>query len=307
MMSFEQSKDNFINYLKIEKDASPYTIKFYEIDVNNFLLFLQSESIKEFKDVNHVVVRVFLTQLYDKDLSRRSVARVLSCLRSFYSYLEREGLVKLNPFLHVNLPKQATLIPDFFYEAELAELFKVSDVETPLGQRNQALLEVLYGTGIRVSECVGLKLSSIDFSVGTILVLGKGRKERHVPFGEYAKTALERYIENGRKELAQKNKTLDDNEFLFLNARGTPITTRGVRYVLNKIVENAATTVSIHPHKLRHTFATHLLNEGADLRTVQELLGHENLSSTQMYTHVTKDRLRNVYMNSHPRAHLSDK
>src|SRR5699024_7854262 len=209
MMSFEQSKDNFINYLKIEKDASPYTIKCYEIDVNNFLLFLQSESIKEFKDVNHVVVRVFLTQLYDNDLSSRSVARVLSCLRSFYSYLEREGLVKLNPYLHVNLPKLATARPYFFYEAELDEIFKVSDVETPLGQRDQALLEVLYGTGIRVSECVGLKLSTVDFSVVTILVLGKGRKERHVPFGEYAKTALERYIENGRKELAQKNKTLD--------------------------------------------------------------------------------------------------
>src|SRR5699024_8379237 len=198
MMSLEQLKDNFINYLKLEKDASLYTIKFYVIDVNNFLLFLQSESIKEVKDVNHVVVRVLLTQLYDKDLSRRSVARVLSCLRSFYSYLEREGLVELNTVLHVNLPKQATLIPAFCDEAELAELFKVSDVETPHGKRDQAILEVLYGTGIRISECVGLKLSSIDFSVGTILVLGKGRKERHVPFGEYAKTALERYIENGR-------------------------------------------------------------------------------------------------------------
>src|SRR5699024_12510557 len=130
-------------------DDSPYTIKFYEIDVNNFLLFLQSESIKEFKDVNHVVVRVFLTQLYDKDLIRRSVARVLSCLRSFYSYLEREGLVKLNPFLHVNLPKQDTLIHDLFYEAELAELFKVRDVDTPLGQRVQALLDVLIVPGIR--------------------------------------------------------------------------------------------------------------------------------------------------------------
>src|SRR5690625_3584132 len=194
MMSFEQSKDNFINYLKIEKDASPYTIKFYEIDVNNFLLFLQSESIKEFKDVNHVVVRVFLTQLYDKDLSRRSVARVLSCLRSFYSYLVKEGLVKLNPFLHVNLPKQATLIPALFYEAELAELFKVRDVETPLGQRDQRLLEVRYGTNIRVSGCVGLTLRSMDVSVGTISVLGKGRIQRHVPFGEYAKIALDGYI-----------------------------------------------------------------------------------------------------------------
>src|SRR5699024_7942500 len=142
-----------------------------------------------------------------KDLSRRSVARVLSCLRSFYSYLEREGLVKLNPFMHVNLPKQATLIPDFFYEAELAELFKLSNVETPLVQRDQALLEVLYGTGIRLSECVGFKVSSIDVSVGTILVLGKGRNERHVPFGEYAKTDLARYIESGRKKLAHKNKT----------------------------------------------------------------------------------------------------
>ncbi len=307
MTTFDQSRIDFMDYLKIEKNASPYTIKFYNNDINDFLLFLQSEAVKNLKDVDYLVVRVFLTQLYDRDLSRRSVARVLSCLRSFYSYLEREGLVKLNPFLHVNLPKQATLIPSFFYEEELVELFKVSDVNTPLGQRNQALLEVLYGTGIRVSECVGLKLSSIDFSVGTVLVLGKGRKERYVPFGEYAKTALEKYINEGRKKLSEKNSILDNEDFLFLNARGAPITARGIRYVLNKIVEEASSTVSIHPHKLRHTFATHLLNEGADLRTVQELLGHENLSSTQMYTHVTKDRLRQVYMNSHPRAHLSDK
>lgn len=307
MTSFNQSRMDFMDYLKIEKNASPYTIKFYNNDINGFLLFLQSEAVQNLKDVDYLVVRVFLTQLYDKNLSRRSVARVLSCLRSFYSYLEREGLVKLNPFLHVNLPKQATHIPSFFYEEELAELFKVNDLTTPLGQRNQALLEVLYGTGIRVSECVGLKLSSIDFSVGTVLVLGKGRKERYVPFGEYAKTALEHYIKNGRKELSEKNMSLDKDDSLFLNARGAPITARGIRYVLNKIVEEASSTVSMHPHKLRHTFATHLLNEGADLRTVQELLGHENLSSTQMYTHVTKDRLRQVYMNSHPRAHLFDK
>lgn len=307
MTSFNQSRMDFMDYLKIEKNASPYTIKFYNNDINGFLLFLQSEAVQNLKDVDYLVVRVFLTQLYDKNLSRRSVARVLSCLRSFYSYLEREGLVKLNPFLHVNLPKQATHIPSFFYEEELAELFKVNNLTTPLGQRNQALLEVLYGTGIRVSECVGLKLSSIDFSVGTVLVLGKGRKERYVPFGEYAKTALEHYIKNGRKELSEKNMSLDKDDSLFLNARGAPITARGIRYVLNKIVEEASSTVSMHPHKLRHTFATHLLNEGADLRTVQELLGHENLSSTQMYTHVTKDRLRQVYMNSHPRAHLFDK
>lgn len=305
MASFNQYRLDFIDYLKIEKNASPYTIKFYDGDIKVFLLFLKTEAVTTLKDVDYLVVRVFLTQLYDRNLSRRSVSRILSCLRSFYSYLEREGLVKLNPFLHVNLPKQATIIPSFFYEEELAKLFEVSDLSKPIGQRNQALLEVLYGTGIRVSECVGLKLSSIDFSIGTVLVLGKGRKERYVPFGEYAKVALEKYINHGRIELIQKSSNSDD--YLFLNARGNPLTPRGVRYVLNKIVEDASSTVSIYPHKLRHTFATHLLNEGADLRTVQELLGHENLSSTQMYTHVTKDRLKQVYMDSHPRAHLSDK
>ena len=305
MTSFDQLRLDFIDYLKIEKNASPYTIKFYGGDIKAFLLFLKTEAVTNLQDVDYLVVRVFLTQLYDKNLSRRSVSRILSCLRSFYSYLEREGLVKLNPFLHVNLPKQAATIPSFFYEAELTKLFEVSDLTTPIGQRNQALLEVLYGTGIRVSECVGLKLSSLDFSIGTVLVLGKGRKERYVPFGEYAKVALEKYINQGRLELIQKSSESDG--YLFLNARGKPLTPRGVRYVLNKIVEDASSTVSIYPHKLRHTFATHLLNEGADLRTVQELLGHENLSSTQMYTHVTKDRLKQVYMDSHPRAHLSDK
>lgn len=305
MTSFDQLRIDFMDYLKIEKNASPYTIKFYNADIQAFFMFLKTESVLKLKDVDYLIVRVFLTQLYDRNLSRRSVSRILSCLRSFYSYLEREGLVKLNPFLHVNLPKQATLIPSFFYEEELVELFKANDLKTPIGQRNQAILEVLYGTGIRVSECVNLKINSIDFSIGTVLVLGKGRKERYVPFGEYAKIALEKYINEGREELL--NKSSDSNDFVFLNARGNPITTRGIRYVLNKIVEEASSTVSIHPHKLRHTFATHLLNEGADLRTVQELLGHENLSSTQMYTHVTKDRLRQVYMNSHPRAHLPDK
>ena len=305
MTNFDQLRMNFLDYLKIEKNASPYTMKFYNTDIQAFLLFLKTENVNELKDVDNLVVRVFLTQLYDRNLSRRSVSRILSCLRSFYSFLEREGLVRLNPFLHVNLPKQATLIPSFFYEEELAELFKVNDLTSPLGQRNQAILEVLYGTGIRVSECVNLKIDSIDFSIGTVLVLGKGRKERYVPFGEYAKNALEKYIKEGRNELHEKSNNSQD--FVFLNARGNPITPRGIRYVLNKIVENASSTVSMHPHKLRHTFATHLLNEGADLRTVQELLGHENLSSTQMYTHVTKDRLRQVYMNSHPRAHLPDK
>lgn len=190
-------------------------------------------------------------------------------------------------------------IPKFLYAEELEELFEVSDTETPLGQRNQALLELMYATGIRVSECVNLQLTDIDFAVGTILVMGKG-KQRYIPFGSYAQDSLITYIENGRKQLV--NKTDEDSHMVFLNAKGKPLTSRGVRYVLNELIKKASLTMRISPHMLRHTFATHMLDEGADLRTVQELLGHENLSTTQIYTHVSKERLRSVYMKHHPRA-----
>lgn len=223
-------------------------------------------------------------------------------MRSFYLYLEREGIVENNPFSHVTLPKQKRTIPIFFYKEELEELFDVCDLSTPLGQRNQAILEVLYGTGIRVSECQSLRIDNVDFVLNTVLVLGKGNKERYIPFGQHAKDALETYINDGRRKLLEKSN--GETDYVFLNARGTPLTARGIRYVLDKVVQEASLTLDIHPHKLRHTFATHILNEGADLRTVQELLGHENLSTTQIYTHVTKDHLRSVYMASHPRAKL---
>ncbi|GGB30181.1 tyrosine recombinase XerC [Lentibacillus populi] len=292
----------FIEYLQIEKNASPYTVRYYQNDLETFFLFLEGEGIDDLREVDTRVVRLFLTLLYDKGLSRRSVSRKISSLRSFYKYLEREEKLTSNPFLHLTLPKASKPIPGFLYMEELEQLFEVSDVTDPLGQRNQAMLEMLYATGMRVSECQELKIEDIDFSIGTVLVKGKGRKERYIPFGRFAEIALETYINEGRIQLLGKAKTNTDN--VFLNARGTPLTARGMRLVLNKMVEKTALTVHIHPHKLRHTFATHLLNAGADLRTVQELLGHENLSSTQIYTHVTKDRLRNVYMNSHPRANV---
>ncbi|GAA0612339.1 tyrosine recombinase XerC [Virgibacillus siamensis] len=306
MNNYKIQRDAFIEYLQIEKNASPYTVKYYEKDLEGFFNFLNAEEAGGLEQVGYNEVRLYLTVLFDRKLDRRTVSRKLSSLRSFYKFLDREGYVSTNPFAHVKLPKANKPIPDFLYQEELKKLFEVNDLSDPLGQRDQALLETLYATGIRVSECQGMHLNNIDFSVGTMLIKGKGNKERYIPFGRFAEIALETYIHDGRNQLLQKFQV--PTTHVFLNAKGRPLTARGMRLILNKMVEKAALTVHVHPHKLRHTFATHLLNEGADLRSVQELLGHETLSSTQIYTHVTKDRLRSVYMNTHPRAngHNSD-
>ncbi|GEL75888.1 tyrosine recombinase XerC [Tenuibacillus multivorans] len=290
----------FEDFLKIEKNASPLTIKHYIQDLRQFHSFLRKELIDDLSDVTHSVVRLYLTELYDSKLSRRSVSRKLSSLRSYYTYLERESIVEQNPVQFVSRPKMQKNIPEFFYEEELERLFEAEDVTTPLGQRNQAILELLYSTGIRVSELVKLQQLDIDFSINTILVTGKGNKERYIPFGSFASHALQEYLQDGREELIQKSDA--DSEFVFLNSRGKVLTDRGVRYVLNQMIKKASLTSTIHPHKLRHTFATHLLNAGADLRSVQEMLGHESLSSTQVYTHVTKDHLQRIYKNAHPRS-----
>jgi integrase/recombinase XerC len=290
----------FIEYLQIEKNYSQYTIVCYQRDIEQFFEFMNEQGIHHLHEVTYNDVRLYLTKLYEQKQSSRSISRKISSLRSFYKFLLREKKVKENPFALAALPKKEQKIPNFLYEQELESLFYVNDVNTAIGQRNQALLELLYATGVRVSECCHIQLSDIDFSVSTILIHGKGNKQRYVPFGRFAKEALERYIHHGRRELLQKAKTV--HAYLFVNARGNPLTPRGVRYILDEIVKKAALTQNISPHVLRHTFATHLLNEGADMRTVQELLGHAHLSSTQVYTHVTKDRLRHIYLHTHPRA-----
>lgn len=300
MINIEKWTDEFVEYLQIERYASPLTVKFYVADINDFKTFLKTEAIEQIKDVDYRSVRLFLTRLYDDKLSRRSVSRKISSLRSFFNFLQRESYVENNPLLQVTLPNTSEHIPSFLYEAELNELFKASDLEDPLGQRDQAILEVLYATGIRVSECRNLTIKDLDFDIGTIFIKGKGRKERYVMFGEFAQKAIKRYLKDGRQKLLHKSNLT--TETVFLNARGEPLTVRGIQYIINSLVKKATLMIHVHPHKLRHTFATHLLNEGADLRTVQELLGHENLSSTQIYTHVTKDHLRRIYMDSHPRA-----
>ncbi|HLQ73894.1 MAG TPA: tyrosine recombinase XerC [Bacillota bacterium] len=299
MDTYEKNRMQFTEYLQVERNASAYTIEYYMKDLDEFYLFLKRENIQSLFNIDFRLVRLFLTELYSRQLSKGTISRKLSSLRSFYKFLEREYEDVQNPFIHISLPKSEELLPNFFYEEEMEQLFKVSDITTPLGQRNQAIIELLYATGMRVSECQDINIEDIDFSIQSILVRGKGRKERYVLFGTHANEALERYMNDGREKLLSHS---SERKCLFLNAKGLPLTERGFRFILNDLVKKASLTIDIHPHKLRHTFATHMLDNGADLRTVQELLGHENLSSTQVYTHVTKDRLKNVYMNAHPRA-----
>jgi integrase/recombinase XerC len=289
----------FIEYLQIEKNYSQYTIEHYQHDIREFFLFMSEQGLIYLGDVEYSDTRIYLTKLFDQQLSRKSVARKISCMRSFYKFLLREKIVEDNPFSLVSIPKLEKRLPDFFYEEELSQLFKACETETALGRRNKAILELLYATGIRVGECCKIQMKDIDLSLSTVLVHGKRKKERYVPFGSFAHDALDEYIKNGRSELL---KDKDDHGFLFINFRGGPLTDRGIRDVLNKLIENSALTGKIHPHKLRHSFATHMMSNGADMRTVQELLGHAFLSSTQVYTHVTKEHLRNIYMSHHPRA-----
>jgi integrase/recombinase XerC len=298
MNSQEKFVDLFLEYLQIEKNYSPLTVESYKASLEEFFIFIQKEGIEQFERVNFQDIRLFLTEAYKKKLSRKTIARKISALRSFYRFMLRERLVHENPFQLVSLPKQDKRIPKFLYSQELEELFHLSDICSPAGQRDQALLELLYGTGMRVSECCALKLPDIDLSLGTVLVYGKGKKQRYIPIGSYAQDALKLYLSDGRQQLLGK----EDHAFVFINQKGGPITTRGIRYILNALIKKASSTLHIHPHMFRHTFATHLLNEGADLRSVQELLGHSSLSSTQVYTHVSKDQLRNSYLSHHPRA-----
>ncbi|CAH0214718.1 Tyrosine recombinase XerC [Peribacillus sp. Bi96] len=300
MINQKKALSSFIEYLQIEKNSSHYTIENYRRDILEFFLFLNEQGITDITSVEYFDVRLFLTNLYEKKLSKRTVARKTSCLRSFYKFLLREGDVKDNPFSLVSLPKKDQRLPRFLYEKEMQQLFSSIKKDSPIGIRDNALLELLYATGIRVSECCEIKLQDIDLSLGTVLVHGKGKKDRYVPVGGYAQEAIDLYIRTARMEMTSSDAKA--HVYLFVNFRGDPLTPRGVRYILNELIKKSAADGSLHPHMLRHSFATHLLNNGADIRTVQELLGHSKISSTQVYTHVTKDQLKKVYNATHPRA-----
>ena len=299
-MNIETSIENYTKYLQIEKNYSKYTIASYQKDIEEFVLFMDEQAISSFDIVRYPDTRLFITNLTEHNMSKRSISRKISCLRSFYKFMMRENIVSENPFASVSLPKREQRLPRFKYEEEMEVLFDSIDGSTHLGKRDLALVELLYATGMRVSECCNVEMSDVDYSLMTVLAHGKGSKDRYIPFGEQAKKALIEYIGDSRAELMAKNS--QTHNFLFVNQRGTPLTPRGVRYILTNIMEKACGNTNIYPHMLRHSFATHLLNNGADIRSVQELLGHSSVQSTQVYTHVTKERLREVYNNSHPRA-----
>ncbi len=288
----------FRSYLQIERNSSKHTIKNYMNDIDQFTAFMKQQKVEDFSVVSYLDVRSYLALLHTKKYTRRSIARKCSSLRSFYRFLMRENYISSNPFQHVSTPKLEKKLPHFLYANDMQMLLCTPDGETTLGLRDLAIIELLYASGIRVSELVGLDIPDIDLFIGTALVFGKGAKERYVPIGSWAIKALENYMTKGRPFLRPG----PTEKALFLNKNGTRLSDRSVRRLMDKYIEKAAIQQSVSPHTLRHTFATHMLNAGADLRTVQELLGHVNISTTQIYTHVTKERLKEIYLQSHPRA-----
>ena len=286
--------EEYLNYLKYQKNYSDDTIRSYKIDLLELFDYLKKESI-DYLDIDYDVIRMFLMYLKNSNDKNSTISRKISAYRSFYKYLLNKKIINSNPFLMITLPKKEKHLPRFFYYNELEILFNVPDLNTPIGRRDRLLLEMLYATGVRVSELVNIKLN--DITNEQIRILGKGNKERIVRFGDYAKTYLNLYLKFGYNELNKNNL-----EYLFINNNGGKLTTRGVRYILDKIIKKTTIDKKISPHMLRHSFATHLLNEGCDILTVQELLGHESLSATSIYTHITNDRLKEVYFKCHPRA-----
>ncbi len=288
---------NYLSYLKYQKAYSEYTINNYKEDILEFLDFCKKEEINYLK-IEYSDTRFFLMYLKEnKKDNNSSINRKLSSIRGFYKFLSNNNIVENNVFLLVNGPKKSKKLPRYFEYNELEELFNSLDASTPKSQRDLLILEMLYATGVRVGELVNIKLKDINMSLKKITILGKGNKERLVMYGEYCDEILKKYISDGRNKL-NKN----DSEYLFLNHLGEKLTERGVRYILSEIIKKTSISKNISPHMLRHSFATHLLNEGCDLLSVQKLLGHESISATQVYTHVSTDRLKEVYYKNFPRA-----
>lgn len=304
MSAFQQHIQLFLGYLEYERNYSANTITAYREDLTQFQEFLTTyfgTSSVTLAAVDHIAVRHFLGGLLDKGFSKKSTARKLACLRSFFKFLVRKKALEHNPAANIATPKIPKKLPFFLEESSVTKMLELPDKSSALGSRDAAMLELLYSTGMRVGELVGLNVSNIDWSNNTVKVFGKGAKERIIPFGKPARLALKHYLER-RGEFVSPATLAHDQQALFFSARGKRVYPAAVYLVVVKYISKVAEIEKKSPHVLRHTFATHLLNRGADIRAVKDLLGHENLSTTQIYTHVSVDRLKRIYEQAHPKA-----
>lgn len=285
---------DFLEYLDVVLKHSENTINNYNVDLVDFLEFNNNDIL----NIDRDIVNRYMQYLYDKNLSRVTIGRRLSSLRSFYNYLYNNGIVCKNYFVSIKNPKKENSLPKFVRDIDIDKMFSIPDIRRPIGQRNLLIIRMLYATGVRVSELVNICLNDINIDERTIKILGKGSKERIVVFGNNTKEILALYLNEGRNILSKGN-----NDYLFLNKDGNKLSDRYVREVINDVIIKASISMHISPHMLRHTFATSMLNNGADLVSVKDLLGHESLNTTSIYTHVSNEKIREIYNRAHPRAH----
>ena len=301
-MDMNELLEQFLTHLRVTRNASPYTIKNYSNDIGQFLDYCRTKGVGSLEQVDRSLLRGYLAELDAVGYVKASIARRVAELRSFGDFLVREGVLERNTFRTVSAPRVPKRLPHYLTVAEVEALLAVPDTSTPRGLRDRAIIEVLYAAGLRVSELVGLNVADVDLHQALVQVVGKGGKERIGLLGRPAVQALRAYLKVGRPALLGQRPT----NALWLNHRGGRLTTRGVALILSRAGKQAGIRTPVSPHILRHSFATHLLDGGADLRIVQELLGHANLATTQIYTHVSQSRAREVYMRAHPRAGTSD-
>jgi integrase/recombinase XerC len=305
----EQLIEQFLEHLRYERNVSAHTLRNYASDLEQFVDHLAPADPKsgarkfpDLKNVDHLTIREWLAELHSAQKKKASIARKLAALRTFFQFLVREGLLESNPAKLVSTPRQEKKLPKLLSIEEAIKFIETPDIQTDLGKRDRAMLELMYATGVRVAELTTLNLADIDFRNQLVRVTGKRRKQRIVPFGDPAASAIRDYLKVRDKFLLNSPISERDDEALFLNYQGTRITTRSVGRMVEKYIKICAGIHRISPHALRHSFATHLLDSGADLRDIQELLGHARLSTTQVYTHVSMEKLVEVYDKAHPKA-----
>ena len=294
----EHLLDQFLNYLVVERGLSPNTLESYSRDLIKYLEYLSRKCIKDINETSDLTVISFFTSLKKDGLSNRSIARNLSSIKMFYKFLAEDHHIKSNPTLNIETPKRESKLPQVLSMEEVDSLLKIPGRNTPLGLRDAALLELLYATGLRVSEIISLPLNNINLEAGYLIAYGKGSKERLVPIGEVAQNLIKEYLEKARPALLKKKQS----NYLFITRSTKPMTRQGFWKLIKKYALAAGINKNISPHTLRHSFASHLLERGADLRSVQIMLGHSDISSTQIYTHVTTERLKKIHNQYHPRS-----